>query len=145
MGARIQPNSPTDNPDDIRWQVLNAFSYAVGDVLIGTNPVSSELASVAAVEATLKDIVDTFGISDILPYCVLSHIDIQAEIENQRPGSTALWFQSIAGSDAANETFDLSLDKLLRHTESKTGRFGLYFETDKVPTSPTVTVPARTC
>lgn len=129
MGARIQPNSPTDNPDDIRWQVLNAFSYAVGDVLIGTNPVSSELASVAAVEATLKDIVDTFGISDILPYCVLSHIDIQAEIENQRPGSTALWFQSIAGSDAANETFDLSLDKLLRHTESKTGRFGLYFET----------------
>lgn len=129
MGARIQPNSPTDNPDDIRWQVLDAFSYAVGDVLIGTNPVSSELASVAAVEATLKDIVDTFGISDILPYCVLSHIDIQAEIEKQHPGSTALWFQSIAGSDAANETFDLSLEKLRRHTESKTGPFGLYFET----------------
>lgn len=129
MGARIQPNSPTDNPDDIRWQVLNAFSFAVGDVLIGTNPVSSELASVAAVEATLKDIVDTFRISDILPYCVLSHIDIQAEIEKQHPGSTALWFQSIAGSDAANETFDVSLEKLRRHTESKTGPFGLYFET----------------
>lgn len=129
MGARIQPNSPTDNPDDIRWQVLNAFSYAVGDVLIGTNPVSSEIASVAAVESTLKNIVDTFGISEILPYCVLSHIDIQAEIEKQHPGSTALWFQSIAGSDAANETFDVSLEKLRRHTESKTGPFGLYFET----------------
>ncbi|MCA9018559.1 MAG: ethanolamine ammonia-lyase subunit EutB, partial [Planctomycetaceae bacterium] len=30
LGARIQPNSPTDNPDDIFWQVLDGWSYAVG-------------------------------------------------------------------------------------------------------------------
>lgn len=129
MGARIQPNSPTDHPDDIRWQVFDAFAYAVGDVLIGTNPVSSELESVATVEATLKDIVDTFQISEVLPHCVLSHIDIQAELETQQPGSTALWFQSIAGSDAANGTFDVTLEKMLRHAGNKRGTFGLYFET----------------
>lgn len=129
MGARIQPNSPTDHPDDIRWQVFDAFAYAVGDVLVGTNPVSSEPDSVAAVEATLKDVLDTFGISGILPHCVLSHIDIQAELESRQPGLTALWFQSIAGSDAANATFDVTLEKMLRHSKNKRGRFGLYFET----------------
>ena len=129
MGARVQPNSPTDHPDDIRWQVFDAFAYAVGDVLVGTNPVSSETEYVAAVESTLKDVLDTFGISSVLPHCVLSHIDIQAEIEKNQPGSTALWFQSIAGSDAANQTFDVTLDKMLRHAENKRGHFGLYFET----------------
>ena len=129
MGARIQPNSPTDHPDDIRWQVFDAFAYGVGDVLVGTNPVSSELDSVALVEATLKDILDTFGISKVLPHCVLAHIDIQADLEKKQPGSTALWFQSIAGSDAANGTFDVSVDKMVRHAETKRDKFGLYFET----------------
>src|SRR5512138_2714878 len=42
MGARIQPNSPTDNPDDVIWQIFSGWSYATGDVVLGTNPVSSE-------------------------------------------------------------------------------------------------------
>ncbi|MFY8073552.1 MAG: ethanolamine ammonia-lyase subunit EutB, partial [Pirellula sp.] len=129
MGARIQPNSPTDHPEDIRWQVFNAFAYAVGDVLVGTNPVSSEPESVASVEATLKDVLDSFGISSSIPHCVLAHIDIQAQLEATQPGSTALWFQSIAGSDAANGTFDVTVDKMMRHAQSKSGKFGLYFET----------------
>ena len=129
MGARIQPNSPTDDPEDILWQVLDAFAYGVGDVLIGTNPVSSEPSSVATVEKTLKEIVRAFGISDILPYCVLAHIDVQAEVEKNDPGSTALWFQSIAGSDTANGTFDVTLEKMIRHSENRLGPFALYFET----------------
>lgn len=28
LGARIQPNSPTDHHDDIRWQVYNGWAYA---------------------------------------------------------------------------------------------------------------------
>jgi ethanolamine ammonia-lyase large subunit len=129
MGARIQPNSPTDHPDDIRWQVFNAFAFAVGDVLIGTNPVSSETTSVRVIEETLKDIVSTFGLTGILPHCVLAHIDIQAQVERESPGSTALWFQSIAGSDDANGTFDVTLEKMIRHAEQRTGPFALYFET----------------
>lgn len=129
LGARIQPNSPTDNLDDIRWQVFDGFAYAVGDVVLGTNPVSSDPVSVAAVEKALQDILVTFGIDAAQPHCVLSHIDVQAEVEAAHPGSTELWFQSIAGSDTANATFDLSLEKMKAHAARRTGRFGLYFET----------------
>ncbi len=130
LGARIQPNSPTDNLDEIRWQVFDGFAYAVGDVLLGTNPVSSDPQSVAAIELTLQDILQTFEISDALPHCVLAHIDVQANVEAKYPGSTALWFQSIAGNDAANSTFDISVKKMVKHAQSRTrGAYGLYFET----------------
>jgi len=130
MGARIQPNSPTDHPDDVFWQTLDAFSYATGDIVIGTNPVDSQVASVAAVEAALKDVVETFKLNDIIPWCVLSHIDVQAEVANQYPGSVETMFQSLAGTDDCNKTFDVTIDKILKYAKSKAGkRYGLYFET----------------
>lgn len=129
MGARIQPNSPTDHVDDIRWQVFNAFAFAVGDVLIGTNPVSSDVESVTQIEMALRDILVTFGIEEVMPHCVLAHIDVQAEVEKKHPGATAFWFQSIAGNDAANGTFDISVDKMIRHATTRLGKYGLYFET----------------
>lgn len=129
LGARIQPNSPTDNVDDIRWQVFDAFSYAVGDVLLGTNPVSSDPESVASVEKTLQDVLQTFDLTDVMPHCVLAHVDVQAEVEKLYPGSTAFWFQSIAGNDGANRTFDISVQKMKDHASTRTGKFGLYFET----------------
>ncbi|MBK9969119.1 MAG: ethanolamine ammonia-lyase subunit EutB [Holophagales bacterium] len=129
LGARIQPNSPTDDADDIVWQVFDGWSYGVGDVVLGTNPVSSDPASVARVEAALHDLVVTFGLEDVLPHCVLSHIDIQAEAEKAHPGTTGIWFQSLAGSTAANRTFDLTTEKMLSHAATRSGRWGLYFET----------------
>jgi len=129
LGARIQPNSPTDNVEDIRWQVLGGWAYAVGDVVLGNNPVSSDPKAVAAIERTLLDLLETFGLADVLPHCVLSHIDVQAEVERLDPGSTALWFQSIAGSVTANGTFDVTLDKMLKYAAGRTGPYGLYFET----------------
>ena len=129
MGARIQPNSPTDHVDDITWQVFDGFAYAVGDVVLGCNPVSSAPESVAAIENRLQDILRTFKLEDRLPHCVLAHIDVQAEVEDKFPGSTALWFQSLAGNDAANATFDVSVQKMLDHAKRRTGKYGLYFET----------------
>lgn len=129
LGARIQPNSPTDHPDDIIWQVLDGWSYAVGDMLLGTNPVSSDPASVAKIERALKDLLVTFQLADLMPHCVLSHIDIQHEVEKTQPGSTALYFQSIGGCEAANETFDTSTADLCRYADERDGRYGLYFET----------------
>lgn len=129
FGARVQPNSPTDDPEDIFWQVLNAFSFGVGDVMLGTNPVGSDPASVLKIQLALRDVVTVFGLQDVLPYCVLAHIDVQAEVERMHPGSTSLWFQSIAGSDDANQTFALPIATMLKHASSRTGRFGLYLET----------------
>lgn len=130
LGARIQPNSPTDHPEDVAWQVFNAFAYATGDIVIGTNPVDSQVVSVAAVQNALKDIVDTFKINEIIPWCVLSHIDIQAEVSEKYPGSVETMFQSLAGTDDCNKTFDVTIEKILKYAQSKQGeRYGLYFET----------------
>ncbi|MEL6538407.1 MAG: ethanolamine ammonia-lyase subunit EutB [Bacteroidota bacterium] len=129
LSARVQPNSPTDNVEDIMWQVFDAWSYGVGDLVLGTNPVSSEPDSVAAIEATLFDLITTFGLEDTLPNCVLSHIDIQAEVEAMHPGTTGIWFQSLAGTVAANATFDVTLEKMQNHAQKRTGRYGIYAET----------------
>jgi len=129
MGARIQPNSPTDDPEDIVMQVLDGWSYACGDVVLGTNPVSSDVDQVARIELALRDLVTAFGLDEVLPHCVLAHVDVQAEVERKHPGSTALWFQSLAGVADANAVFDIDVEKMRRHAASRTGRFGLYFET----------------
>lgn len=129
MGARIQPNSPTDHPDDVVWQIFSGWSYAVGDVVLGVNPVSSAPESVATLEAALSDIRVAFHLENIIPHSVLAHIDIQAAVEKQHPGSTGIWFQSLAGSEQANATFDITLEKMLAYAESRTGQYGFYFET----------------
>jgi ethanolamine ammonia-lyase large subunit len=130
MGARIQPNSPTDNLDDIVWQVFDGFAYAVGDVVIGTNPVDSEVDNIVNIERALRDVVYTFRLEDVIPWCVLAHIDIQAEVEKKNPGMTALWFQSLAGCDDANKTFDVSIGKMMGYAKERgISRYGLYYET----------------
>ena len=129
MGARVQPNSPTDNLEDISWQVFDAWSYAVGDVVLGTNPVSSEPESVAKIEHALFDIIENFGLKETIPNCVLSHVDIQAEVEKENPGTTGVWFQSIAGTVNANKTFDVTIDKMLQYASQRNGQYGFYAET----------------
>ncbi|MDT7832105.1 ethanolamine ammonia-lyase subunit EutB [Flavobacteriaceae bacterium S356] len=129
LSARVQPNSPTDNTDDIMWQVFNAWSFGVGDLVLGTNPVSSEVSSVAAIEKTLFDIVSTFKLEKIIPNCVLSHIDVQSEVEEIQPGTTGIWFQSLAGTVHANKTFDVSIEKMLKYASQRKGQYGLYAET----------------
>ena len=129
LAARLQPNSPTDHPEDIRWQVLDGWSYGVGDLLLGTNPASSDPAAVAAVEAALLDLRETFAVAELLPHCVLAHIDVQAALEAATPGSTGIWFQSLAGSDAANATFGISVESMRRRASERGGMYGMYFET----------------
>jgi ethanolamine ammonia-lyase large subunit len=129
LGARIQPNSPTDDPDDIVWQVFDGWSFGVGDVVLGNNPVSGETAKIAGIEAALKDVLQAFRLEDTMPHCCLAHIDAQAKVEAEFPGSTALWFQSLGSTVAANAVFDVSVEKMLRHASARSGRYGLYFET----------------
>jgi ethanolamine ammonia-lyase large subunit len=129
LSARVQPNSPTDNTDDIVWQVFDAWCYAVGDLVLGTNPVSSEPESVARIEQALHDVITTFQLEDTIPNCVLSHIDIQAAVEKMQPGITGIWFQSLAGTVSANKTFDVTIDKMSGYATERDGRYGLYAET----------------
>ena len=57
----------------------------------------------------LEDIVDTFGLQDMIPWCVLSHIDVQAEVARLDPELAATMFQSLAGTDDCNKTFDVTV------------------------------------
>jgi ethanolamine ammonia-lyase large subunit len=130
VSARVQPNSPTDNIEDIVWQVFDAFSYGVGDLVLGTNPVSSDPLMVAKIEAALHDLLVTFKLENTMPHCVLSHIDIQSQVENTQPGTTGIWFQSLAGTVEANQTFDVTIEKMQVHADSrKNNRYGIYAET----------------
>lgn len=130
LSARIQPNSPTDDPEEIMWQVLSAYSYGVGDLVLGTNPVDGTKESIAKVEGALKEVVDTFKLKGTIPWCVLGHIDVQREIFKEKPELVDLMFQSLAGTDVANKTFDISVDKMVDHAKSRAGqRYGLYYET----------------
>jgi len=129
LSARVQPNSPTDNEEDIIWQVFDAWSYGVGDLVLGTNPVSSEVESVAKIEKALFELLKVFGLETTMPNCVLSHIDVQAEAEKMYSGTTGIWFQSLAGTVAANRTFDVTIEKMREHTSNRNGRYGLYAET----------------
>ena len=130
LSARVQPNSPTDNVEDIIWQVFDAWSYGVGDLVLGTNPVSSDPVMVARIEAALHDILVAFELQDTMPNCVLSHIDIQSRVEESHPGTTGVWFQSIASSVAANQTFDVTIEKMKAYADARRDNlFGLYAET----------------
>ena len=130
VSARVQPNSPTDNTEDIIWQVFDAWSYAVGDLVLGTNPVSSDPVMVARIEEALHDLLVTFELENTLPNCVLSHIDIQSKVERIQPGTTGIWFQSLAGTVEANQTFDVTIEKMQAHADARKGNmYGLYAET----------------
>ena len=130
LSGRVQPNSPTDNPIDIMWQVFSAWSFATGDLILGTNPVSDNLQNLLQMECVLKDIITTFNLKEVLPWCVLTHISHQSLLESKHPKSTAIWFQSIAGCDEANHTFGISTQGMLDYAEQRKGEnFGLYLET----------------
>ncbi|MRR05953.1 MAG: ethanolamine ammonia-lyase [Deltaproteobacteria bacterium] len=130
LSARIQPNSPTDDPEEIQWQVFSAFSYGVGDLVLGTNPVDGTKESTAKIEAALKGVVDAFKLKGIVPWCVLSHVDVQRELFKEQPELVNMMFQSLAGTDVANKTFDITVAKMVDHAKSRAGQqYGLYYET----------------
>jgi len=130
LSARIQPNSPTDDPEEIQWQVFSAFSYAVGDLVLGTNPVDGTKEQTAKVEAALKSVVDAFKLKGTIPWCVLAHVDVQREIFKEKPELVDMMFQSLAGTDVANKTFDVTVEKMVDHAKSRAGQqYGLYYET----------------
>ena len=130
MGARIQPNSPTDDPEDIVLQVLDGWSYAVGDVVLGTNPVSSDVDQVAAIEVALaRPARRRSGSRTCCRTACWRTSTCRRRSRRSIPGSTALWFQSLAGVADANAVFDINVEKMRAHAATRTGRFGLYFET----------------
>lgn len=132
ISYRCQANSSTDNPETILMGVMEGISYGCGDACLGINPVEDNIESTRRISDKLYE----FMIKNEVPtqISVLSHITTQ--IEAVRSGAPlSMIFQSIAGTQATNETF--GVDKKLIHEAYQavyengvsTGPNLLYFET----------------
>jgi ethanolamine ammonia-lyase large subunit len=109
LSTRLQPNHPTDDPIGIAASILDGLLLGSGDAVIGINPVSDNVASVT----TLLHLVDHIRQRYSIPTqsCVLAHLTTQ--MDAMRQGAPLdLLFQSIAGTEAANASFGISLSLL---------------------------------
>jgi ethanolamine ammonia-lyase large subunit len=50
LSTRLQPNHPTDEPAGIAASILDGLLYGNGDAMIGINPATDSIASIAMLE-----------------------------------------------------------------------------------------------
>ncbi|SNS56358.1 ethanolamine ammonia-lyase subunit EutB [Rhodococcoides kyotonense] len=137
FGCRIQPNHPTDDVTGIMLSTLDGLMYGCGDAVIGVNPATESPQTVGRVLHAIHDLIELTGAPT--QSCVLSHITTQlAALERGAP--VDLLFQSVAGTEAANRSFGISLSMLAEgrdavadshrgRAEEFVGSQFMYFET----------------
>jgi len=133
LSTRLQPNHPTDDPRGILASVIDGLLLGSGDAVIGVNPAGDSPATVATILALL----DAFRVRYAIPTqtCVLAHVTTQlAALARGAP--IDLVFQSIAGTEAANASFGVTLSLLAEARDAalalRRGTIGdnvMYFET----------------
>ena len=109
LAIRVQPNHPSDNVEGILYSAVEGLLYGCGDAVIGVNPATESVEAVAAILETLDRLIQRCGIPT--QHCCLAHITTQlACLERGTP--IDLLFQSIAGTEAANASFGITIDLL---------------------------------
>jgi ethanolamine ammonia-lyase large subunit len=109
MAVRLQPNHPTDDPAGITASILDGLLYGCGDAVIGINPASDNLTVIGDLLRLMDDIITRFAIPT--QSCVLTHVTSALELI-ERGAPVDLIFQSIAGTQAANASFGVTLSLL---------------------------------
>ncbi len=133
LSTRLQPNHPTDDPAGIAASVLDGLLYGNGDAVIGINPATDSTSGICELLKMLDAVIQRYEIPT--QSCVLTHVTTSiAAIERGAP--VDLVFQSIAGTQGANESFGISLPLLQEGYEAglsqRRGTLGdnlMYFET----------------
>ena len=133
LSTRLQPNHPTDDPAGIAASVLDGLLYGNGDAVIGINPATDSTSGICELLKMLDAVIQRYEIPT--QSCVLTHVTTSiAAIERGAP--VDLVFQSIAGTQGANESFGISLALLQEGYEAglsqRRGTLGdnlMYFET----------------
>ncbi len=132
LASRLQPNHPTDSIEGIRAEIYEGLSYGAGDSVIGINPANDSLASVMKLLDMTYNVIQTWGIPT--QNCVLAHVTTQMKaMESGAP--VGLVFQSLAGSQKANESFGIDVGmmdeayKMARKYCWPEGPNYMYFET----------------
>ncbi len=133
MAVRLQPNHPTDDAQGITASIIDGLMYGCGDAVIGINPASDSPPAIAKLLELLDAIITRFEIPT--QGCVLTHVSTTLQLMNEgRP--VDLVFQSIAGTEAANASFGVSLGMLREANDAaralqrgSVGNNVMYFET----------------
>ena len=133
MAVRLQPNHPTDDIAGITASIVDGLMYGCGDAVIGINPASDSVPVIADLLKLLDDLIGRFEIPT--QGCVLTHVSTSLELMNKGL-PVDLVFQSVAGTEAANRSFGVSLSMLAEARAAaqalKRGTVGdnvMYFET----------------
>lgn len=109
LSARLQPNHPTDDPLGVAASILDGLLLGSGDAVIGINPAGDSVAATTRLLKLIDALRQRFGIP--VQSCVLAHVTTQmAALQAGAP--VDLVFQSIAGTEAANRSFGVSLSLL---------------------------------
>jgi len=133
LAVRLQPNHPADDPHGIAASIFDGLLYGCGDAVIGINPATDDLSAIETLLRLLDELITRHAIPT--QSCVLAHVTTQLEAL-RRGAPLDLMFQSIAGTEAANRSFGVSLSLLAEaHAAArslKRGTIGenvMYFET----------------
>src|SRR5258708_1912730 len=109
LGIRLQPNHPADDIAGILLSAFDGLLYGCVDAVIGLNPAPDSLETVSAILHALNRLIDAYAIPT--QACCLAHISTQlAALERGAP--VDLLFQSVAGTQKANESFGITLNML---------------------------------
>jgi ethanolamine ammonia-lyase large subunit len=137
FAVRIQPNHPADDLAGILLSALDGLLYGCGDAVIGVNPATESVQTVAAILHGLARLVERLDVPT--QTCCLGHVTTQlAALEQGAP--VDLLFQSVAGTQAANASFGINLallregrQRVLEHHRARptawVGEQVMYFET----------------
>jgi ethanolamine ammonia-lyase large subunit len=133
LSIRLQPNHPTDDLKGVAASILDGLFYGAGDAVIGINPASDSLEAVSRLLVMLDNVISAYEIPT--QSCVLAHVTTTIKaIERKVP--VDLVFQSIAGTQKANESFGINAGILREGMEAalslRRGTVGnnvMYFET----------------
>ena len=133
LATRLQPNHPTDNAAGVAASIVDGLLYGSGDAVIGINPASDNLEATARLLHLLNDVIERYKIPT--QACILAHVTTTIKaIEQNVP--VDLVFQSIAGTQKANDSFGVNLNILaeahqaaLSLNRGTVGNNCMYFET----------------
>ena len=133
LSTRIQPNHPTDDPLGVAASLLDGLLLGGGDAVVGINPATDNVEACVRLLTMLDELRQRFQMP--AQSCVLTHVT-NAMQAMERGAPMDLVFQSVAGTEAANTGFGVTLAMLGEAHQMalslKRGTVGdnvMYFET----------------
>jgi ethanolamine ammonia-lyase large subunit len=133
LSSRCQPNHPTDDVQGILASMREGLSYGCGDAVIGVNPATDTAESTAEILTAIDEVLKRNAVPT--QHCVLSHVTVQMAALTKRRCPMDLMFQSLAGTEAANKAFGISVKlideawAMMKELGSTKGPNRMYFET----------------